>query len=101
MRIPHIINENTVEVYKPSNESINLIDENKRKLISENFEWNKYHCPSLIDFCVQQINATFEGKAILNELPCADRDYLLELLSVQLPLNLVIPLINVNVLFFL
>lgn len=99
MRIPHIINENTIQVYKPSAESLDLIDENERQLVAENIEWNKYDCPTLIDFCVQQINTTFKEKAIINELPCADRNYLLELLAVDLPLDLVIPLISVYLSF--
>ncbi|KAJ8932297.1 hypothetical protein NQ314_014790 [Rhamnusium bicolor] len=51
MRIPHIINENTLLEYEPSPESLDLIGEDERKLVAEDFQWNKDHCAPLPDYC--------------------------------------------------
>lgn len=94
MRIPYIINKNTLAAYNPSNETNELIGENLRKLIAENFDWDKDHCPTLEDFCVQAIAKHFKDKPILEELPCYDRIHLLDILPLDLPLELIIPLID-------
>ncbi|RZC36889.1 hypothetical protein BDFB_004457 [Asbolus verrucosus] len=94
MKIPYEINKNTHITYKPSPESLLLVGEDTRQIISEDFEWDKDHCPALITLCVEAINANFEKDPLLDELPCQDRDHLLEILDVNLPLELVIPLID-------
>ncbi|XP_030761954.1 dynein regulatory complex subunit 5-like isoform X2 [Sitophilus oryzae] len=94
MKIPYIINKNTVVVYTPSKNSLQLVGENIRKLVAENFEWDKDHCPSLKEYCVNAIGKNFENKPILDELPCSDRVHLLDILPIKLPLELMIPLID-------
>ncbi|XP_030761941.1 dynein regulatory complex subunit 5-like [Sitophilus oryzae] len=94
MKIPYIINKNTVVVYTPSKNSLQLVGENIRKLVAENFEWDKDHCPSLKEYCINAIGKNFENKPILDELPCSDRVYLLDILPIKLPLELMIPLID-------
>lgn len=95
MRIPHIINTNTLIEYKPSPESLELIGEEARKFISENFDWNKDHCPTLIDFCVKAISMYFERNPLFHELTCMDRDHLLEMLSSDLSLKIAVTCIYV------
>ncbi|KAG5884487.1 hypothetical protein JTB14_001282 [Gonioctena quinquepunctata] len=94
MRIPHSINPNTLEEYSPSPETLDLLGEIERKLFSEDFQWNKDHLPSLVDLCVQCIAKHFEQFPLYEELPCEDKDHLLELISVDLPLELVVPMIE-------
>ncbi|CAH1374531.1 dynein regulatory complex subunit 5-like [Tenebrio molitor] len=94
MRIPYKINKNTYITYDASPESLILVKEDERQILSENLEWDKEHCPSLTTLCVEAIKSNFAKSPLLNELPCQDRDYLLEILDVDLPLDLVIPLIE-------
>lgn len=95
MRIPHIINENILKVYTPSPEALDLISESSRHLVSENFLWNADHVPSLSDLCVRTISKHFEKyPEILNDLPCENRDYLFEILSLDLPLTCAIVYID-------
>ncbi|KAJ8921731.1 hypothetical protein NQ315_010641 [Exocentrus adspersus] len=94
MRIPHIINLNTLAEFQPSPDALDLIGENERGLVAENFEWNKDHCPTLADCCVQTISKHFDKYQILDELPCMDRDHLLEILSHDLPLEVAVPVLN-------
>ena len=101
MRIPYKINKNTYDTYQPSPASLALVAENERQIVAENFEWDKKLCPSLITLCVEAINSKFATKPLLNELPCQDRDYLLEILDVDLPLELVVPLIEVKMFYYL
>jgi hypothetical protein len=96
MRIPYKINKNTYITYDASPESLILVKEDERQILSENLEWDKEHCPSLTTLCVEAIKSNFAKSPLLNELPCQDRDYLLEILDVDLPLDLVIPLIEVK-----
>lgn len=96
MRIPHIINTNTLIEYKPSPESLDLIGEKDRKFIAENFEWNKDHCPTLVDFCVRTISKHFERNPLLHELPCVDRDHVLEVLSTDLSLKIAVTFVQVR-----
>ncbi|XP_018564123.1 T-complex-associated testis-expressed protein 1 [Anoplophora glabripennis] len=94
MRIPHIINKNTFNEYKPSPESLELIGEGDRTLVSENFDWNKDHCPSLVDLCVQTISKYFHRNPILHKLPCVEHDHLLEIVSCDLPLIIAVTYIQ-------
>ncbi|CAH1173486.1 unnamed protein product [Phaedon cochleariae] len=94
MRIPHSINPSTLVEYSPSPESLDLVGEDQRKIISENFDWNKDHCPTLIHFCLKAIAKNFEKKPIFDELPCEDKDQLLEIIPTDLPLEQAIPFIH-------
>lgn len=95
MRIPYKINKTTHTTYEASAESLALLGELGRLLTAENFQWDKDHCPTLADLCVQTIQANFEKDPILDQLQCPDRDYLVENLDNKLSLELVIPLIEV------
>ncbi|XP_044258973.1 dynein regulatory complex subunit 5-like [Tribolium madens] len=94
MRIPYKINKNTHLTYEASPESLILVGEPERQILSENFQWDKNHCPSLATLCVEVIKSKFTDNSLLDELPCQDRDYLLEILDLALPLQLVVPLIE-------
>lgn len=51
--------------------------------------------PTLVSLCVMAIAKNFEACPIINELVlCADRDFLLEILPTDLPLSLVVPIIE-------
>lgn len=95
MRVPHIISENTRLAYNTSPASFALVGEYDRNIKAEDFNWNAKLIPSLVELCVQIINKNFFQNPILNKLPCLERNHLLEILSVELPLELTIPLINV------
>lgn len=97
MRIPYIINKNTKVEYTPSKATVDLVGETGRKIISENFNWDDELCPSLATLCVQAICKSFKDFPRL-DLPCPDRNYLLEILPTDLPLELTVPLIEVSVL---
>ncbi|CAG9769592.1 unnamed protein product [Ceutorhynchus assimilis] len=94
MRIPHNINQSTLQVYTPSTDTTDLIGEQSRKLVSENFEWDKNQCHSLKEYCVAAIAKYFKDKPLLKELPCEDLVYLLDILPLDLPLEFIIPLID-------
>nr|XP_023029466.1 T-complex-associated testis-expressed protein 1-like [Leptinotarsa decemlineata] len=94
MRIPHSINPNTLAEYSPSPETTDLIGETERQIISEDFQWNKNHCPTLVDLSIQCIGKNFEKKPLFCELPCEDKDHILEIISPDLPLELAIPIID-------
>nr|CAH7731189.1 unnamed protein product [Callosobruchus chinensis] len=88
MRIPHIINSNTLKVYTPSPECLELPGEIARQIKAEDFTWDDAFVPLLSDFAVQVINKNFENKPILDELPCTlstlglthkQKDYILDL----------------------
>lgn len=93
-RIPHTINSSTLTQYEASPESIKLDSEQNRKVHSEFLGWNVGHPPTLADCCVVTLSRNFEKLKLLNELPCENRTYLLEILATDLPLEICIPLIN-------
>ncbi|XP_060525005.1 dynein regulatory complex subunit 5-like [Cylas formicarius] len=94
MRIPHIIDGNVQKAYAPSPESVNLLGEHQRKIIAENFSWDKDRIPSLADICVHAIKKNFQISSLLHELPCSDQAYLLEILPTNLPLDIAIKVID-------
>ncbi|GJQ88259.1 hypothetical protein Trydic_g13247 [Trypoxylus dichotomus] len=94
MRFPHIISDNTHIEYKPSEAALELEDEVNRKVKAEDFEWDKELCPLLSTLCIEVIAKNFKNQQLLNELPCHDRLYLLEILPTDLDLEIVVPLIE-------
>ncbi|XP_076252023.1 uncharacterized protein LOC143191121 [Rhynchophorus ferrugineus] len=94
MKIPYIISNNAFNVYLPSSQTLELIGEGTRKIVAENFNWDNSQCPSLKEFCIQSIAENFKEKHLLNEITCSDKVALLDVLAVDLPLELVIPLVN-------
>lgn len=96
MRVPYVINNNTRLVYTPSENCHQILGEQGRHVFPEDLTWGDSNFPTLITLCVQAISQSFKVRQILEELHCADRDYLLEILSITLPLELTIPLINVS-----
>ncbi|KAK9711116.1 Leucine rich repeat [Popillia japonica] len=94
MRFPHIINDNTRIEYTPAEAALDLQDESDRKVKAEDFEWDSELCPLLSTLCIQAIAKNFSKKPLLDELPCHDRLYLLEILSTDLDLEIVVPLIE-------
>ncbi|KAK4883284.1 hypothetical protein RN001_006603 [Aquatica leii] len=96
MRFPHIINENTKDEYEASVTSLNLKLEQNRKVHSEDLKWGDDHVPSLAMCCVKAISKNFEKHPVIHKVSGADKDYLIEILSTKLPLELVIPLINIK-----
>lgn len=97
MRIPYIIDKDVKNVYTPSKETLELISELERKIRSEDFEWDNELVPSLVTLCVQTIAKHFVQHPLLDLPFCADRDHLLQILPTDLPLELVVPLIEVCV----
>lgn len=95
MRIPHIINKDVKNVYTPSKETLELVSEVERRFRSEDYEWDNDLCPSLVTLCVRVIARNFKEHPLLNLPFCVDRDHLLEILPTDLPLELVVPLIEV------
>lgn len=96
MRIPHIINKDVKNVYTPANETLELVSEIERKIKSEDFdEWDRDLCPTLMTLCVRAISRDFKEHPRLDLPFPADRDHLLQILSTDLPLELVVPLIEV------
>lgn len=96
MRYPYVINTNTKIAYTPSDASLALLREVDRRVFPEDLEWSDKECPSLVTCCVITISKNFVDHPILDELPGSERDHLLEILPTDLPLELVIPLIDVS-----
>ncbi|CAG9830543.1 unnamed protein product [Diabrotica balteata] len=94
MRIPHTVDPLIVDLHKPPAECLNLVGEDKRLIIAEDLSWNQHHVPTLADLCVKRIAERFEEKPYFLELPCEDKDHLLELLSTNIRLEIAIPLID-------
>lgn len=61
MRIPHTINNNTFNVYNPSEVTLNLVGEDERPLKPEQPGWDDNIPPSLITLCVKAIAEGFKG----------------------------------------
>ncbi|XP_056636675.1 dynein regulatory complex subunit 5 [Diorhabda sublineata] len=94
MRVPHTVSKLLVELHTPSPECLDLIGEDQRQILAEDLNWNNGEVPTLVDLCVKKIAEKFEERPYFDELPCEDRDHLLELISTNLPLEMAIPLIN-------
>lgn len=95
MRVPHIIDRNTRTEYEPSKDTTELVGESERIIVSENFEWDNKLCPTLVTQCVRAICKTFKESPLLN-LTCPEKNHLLEILPTDLPLEVVVPLIEVR-----
>lgn len=96
MRVPYVIAERTLKAYEPSELTLHLLGELGRQLYPEDFTWDSKLVPSLVTYCIRAIAKNFENKPILDELYLADRDNLLEFLPTDLPLELIVPLIDVS-----
>uniref|UniRef100_A0A6P7F4V2 Dynein regulatory complex subunit 5-like n=1 Tax=Diabrotica virgifera virgifera TaxID=50390 RepID=A0A6P7F4V2_DIAVI len=94
MRITHTIDPLIVDLHKPPAECLNLVGEDKRLIVTEDLNWNQDHVPTLADLCVKRIAERFEERPYFHELPCEDKDHLLELLSTKIQLEIAIPLID-------
>nr|XP_033339127.1 dynein regulatory complex subunit 5 [Megalopta genalis] len=91
MKIPQVVPRNVFEVYKCSYETTRLSSELERTLRSEDTLWDENRIPSLRRLALLAIAVTWKDNPILDELPtCEDRNELLELLPVDLPLELAI-----------
>lgn len=96
MKIPHTINKNVINCYSPSSQTLRLEDERFIALRAANLLWTDSDCESLRDLCLEVIGGNFEKAPLYYELPAADRDQLAEIISTDLPLELVVTLIEVR-----
>lgn len=96
MRFPHFLNKNVVLAYLPHDQSLNLVFEQGRQLRSEDYEWDVYLVPSLVQLCVKALADWYEQRQTLEFLPCADRENVLEILHLEMPLHFVVPLMEVR-----
>lgn len=96
MKIPHVVSKNTLLTYETAPASFALIGETDRLIKGEDFNWDEKLIHTLQELCVEIIGKHFQQNPILNKLPCQERNYLLEILDVELPLELVISLIDVG-----
>ncbi|XP_019768683.1 dynein regulatory complex subunit 5 [Dendroctonus ponderosae] len=94
MKIPYTISQNAIEAYGPSSETTELISEAARRILAEDFKWDKQRCPSLQELCLRALAKHFKKTPLLKQLPCQNRIFLLDILSLQLPLELTIPVIH-------
>ncbi|XP_076644438.1 dynein regulatory complex subunit 5 [Halictus rubicundus] len=91
MKIPHSVPKNAFEVYRCSHDTTRLSSEVDRTLCSEDPLWDENRIPSLRRLALLAIAVAWEDNPILDELPtCEDRNELIELLPVDLPLELAI-----------
>nr|XP_050845436.1 dynein regulatory complex subunit 5 isoform X1 [Vespula vulgaris] len=91
MRIPHTITENILEAYKCSTESSLLPYEQRRTLITEDFNWDDNIVPELKILALGVIVSLWEKYPILEELSnCMDQDVIIETLPTDLPFELTI-----------
>lgn len=94
MRFPYVISENTREAYTPSSTALQLTLEQLRQTFPERLEWGDDHCYSLTRLCVESISKNFAKQPVLDKVNGADQDLLLEILPTDLPLEIVVPLID-------
>lgn len=99
MRVPYVINKNTIKAYEPSDVALRLIGELARNVHSEDFDWDSDICPPLVTLCIESLAKNFENRNCYDDVFDADKDHLLELLSTSLPLELTVPLIDVIIIF--
>lgn len=97
MRVPFTVDPLTKEVYAPSSVSLRLKDEIERKIRAEHYTTFVSAVETLVTICVQAIAKNFERNPLYTELLQSDKDYLVEILSTDLPLQLVITLIDVSI----
>ncbi|CAH1109463.1 unnamed protein product [Psylliodes chrysocephalus] len=96
MRIPYRIDPLVLSLYERSQETSDLISEQGILIDAQDLEWDNDEIPTLVDLCVKKIAFYFDEHPWFYQVPCADRDYLLELLSLDLDLELTIPLLKEN-----
>lgn len=90
MRVPHTIDRNTLLAYGPSDEAREASSEVGRTIRAEDQLWDEGHVPTLVHLCCNQLPAV-----LLSVLPCHAREYMLETLPTDLPLDLATKVIQV------
>lgn len=95
MRVPHTVPANTLQAYKPSSQTLCLVAERTRRLRAEDFAWDVGTPPTLVEMCIQFFVSDFtEYKKVISFLEEDNLILLLETLPTDLPLEIVIPLIQ-------
>ncbi|XP_044004505.1 dynein regulatory complex subunit 5 isoform X2 [Aphidius gifuensis] len=91
MKIPQIISRNVIEAYRCSNETKLLPIEINRSIQSDNENWDENIVPELRKISLNILAENWIINPVLDELEnSADRDELLELLSTNIPLDIII-----------
>ncbi|CAH4016938.1 unnamed protein product [Pieris brassicae] len=85
MKFSTNINKNTYLAYK---NNTNL--ECNRILKAEDFEWDLKHPKSLVLLCIESLNKNWSGYPNLEQLVQKDREYFLEILNTNLPLQILV-----------
>ncbi|CAH2100108.1 unnamed protein product [Euphydryas editha] len=83
--IPLGVNRNTYFAYKSYENT-----ESKRKLKSENFEWDSNHPQSLVKLCIEKLSVNWTGTPKLEELIAKDREFFLQVLKTDIPLQILV-----------
>ncbi|GBP77937.1 Dynein regulatory complex subunit 5 [Eumeta japonica] len=92
MKLPSTINLPTYWAYKPT-----TIIEQNRKVKAENFEWD-CNCPAnLANLCIEKLSQKWHGSPKLEEFPLKDRDFFIQILSTDVPLQILVDNINSDV----
>lgn len=95
MRIPHFIDKGCKEEYETSEQALALGTEQNKNVYINDFQWDIHLVPTLEFYALKVITKNFFKDPIINKLPCADREEILEMLPLDLDLFLVVPLIQV------
>ncbi|OWR48587.1 hypothetical protein KGM_204383 [Danaus plexippus plexippus] len=85
MKFPVGINKNTFITYKNKE---NL--EKDRKIKSEVFDWDSRHPKSLVEMCVEKLSLNWMGEPKLEDLVAKDREYFLQILDTNIPLQILV-----------
>ncbi|XP_050665183.1 dynein regulatory complex subunit 5 [Leptidea sinapis] len=85
MRFPASVNISTYQAYR-NLDSVEV----DRVLKAENFEWDSEHPKSLATLCVERISTNWAGIPKLEELVPKDREYFLQILDTNVPLQLLV-----------
>ncbi|XP_045761608.1 dynein regulatory complex subunit 5 [Maniola jurtina] len=83
MKLPTTISKNTYLSYKSTGEI-----ERDRNLKAENFEWNSNHPKSLVNICIEKLSDNWIGLPKLEDLIAKDREFFLQILSTDVPLQI-------------
>ncbi|KAL0269702.1 UNVERIFIED_CONTAM: hypothetical protein PYX00_007340 [Menopon gallinae] len=90
MKITTTINRNMFKEYLPSKMALSLQAEVKRSIKSEDLVWGDNDPPRLTELALRVIASRFASSKILDELNCADKHFVLEILPTNLPLRLMV-----------
>ncbi|XP_037964390.2 protein NLRC3 [Plutella xylostella] len=92
MKLPESINVNTYLAYTAPD---NL--ESDRKIKGEDFNWDANHPKTLVSLCIEKLSEDWKGSPNLQELISKDREFFLQTLNTEVPLQILVDNISSDI----